>query len=122
MDSIKVSTLNKTWIIDLDGTVLKHAGYMKDGYDSLLPEAKNFLNKLSKNDFIIFITARKEKYRKITEEFLSLNNIIYSLIIFDAPLGERIVINDIKPTGLKTAIALNVERDSGLKYNIIECL
>ena len=39
--------------------------------------------------------------------------IIYNYAIFDLPLGERIVVNDLKPEGLKTAIAWNVERNLG---------
>ena len=36
------------------------------------------------------------------------------------PMGERILINDIKPSGLKTAYAINKERDADfmIKYNI----
>ena len=30
------------------------------------------------------------------------------------PTGERILINDIKPSGLRTALAINVKRDEGL--------
>jgi hypothetical protein len=36
-------------------------------------------------------------------------------IIFNLPLGERIVVNDKKPAGLETAVAWNVERNKGFK-------
>ena len=35
-----LSTLSKTWIFDLDGTLLKHNGYKTDGEDSLLEGVK----------------------------------------------------------------------------------
>lgn len=35
----------------------------------------------------------------------------YDGIIFGAPYGERILINDRKPSGLAMAIAVNAQRD-----------
>ena len=40
MNEIVMSTLPKTWILDLDGTVVKHNGYKIDGEDTLLSGAK----------------------------------------------------------------------------------
>ena len=60
---IVLSSLGHTWILDLDGTLVKHNGYKIDGAD--------------------------------------------------IPYGERIVINDCKPGGLITSIAINMERDQG---------
>ena len=60
---------------------------------------------------IVFITSRTEEYRYITEEFLQANSIRYDHIIFVAPYGERILINDDKPSGLKMGIAVNKTRD-----------
>lgn len=112
MDKIKLSSLGHTWILDLDGTILKHNGYIIDGFDSLLPGVKEFLEKLPKEDILVFITARQRKYQKITEDFLRKNGIRYTAILYDAPHGERIVVNDNKPGGLHTAKAVNVERDT----------
>ena len=39
------------------------------------------------------------------------NNIRYDDIIYNAPYGERILVNDKKPSGLRTAIAVNTDRD-----------
>ena len=36
---IEMSILPKTWILDLDGTIVKHNGYIEDGFDTLLKEA-----------------------------------------------------------------------------------
>lgn len=106
-----VSPLGKTWILDLDGTIVKHNGYKLDGKDSFLPGAEEFLKKLPDTDKIVFLTSRTETERKLTEEFLSDNNIRYDDIIYNAPYGERILVNDEKPSGLKTAIAVNSKRD-----------
>lgn len=113
--AVLLSPLNHTWVLDLDGTLLKHNGYKIDGFDTLLDDAKEFVEKIPKNDLIIIITSRTDEYRQITEEFLSNNGIIYDHIIFNAPYGERILINDRKPSGLTMAVAINVDRD---KLNI----
>ena len=109
--NLKLSKHKHLWLIDLDGTILKHNGYKLDGYDTLLPNAKTFLESI-KDDDIIFLTARSEEYKIITEKFLEDNRIKYRQVLFDCPLGERILINDEKPKGLKTAIAVSVIRDS----------
>ena len=108
---IILSTLGHTWLIDLDGTLVKHNGYKLQGFDTLLDGSLEFLNSIPKEDMIILITARKEEYRELTEAFLRDNGIKYSHIIFNAPYGERILINDRKVSGLNTAIAINTERD-----------
>lgn len=119
MDNLILSNLNKTWIFDVDGTIVKHNGYKIDGKDTLLEGAKEFLDNIPKSDMIIFLTARKEEYRRITEEFLKENNIRYDYIIFEAPYGERILINDEKPSGLKMSYAINSKRDIFFEDKII---
>ena len=75
---------------------------------------KDFFSRISKDDRIIILTARESKYRKETERFLKENNIRFDYIIYDLPVGERIMFNDKKPSGMKTAYAYNLERDAGL--------
>lgn len=110
-DVIKVSTLAKTWLLDIDGTIVKHNGYKIDGYDSFLPGAKEFLQSIPAEDMIIFITARTDECRQMTMDFLQANGIRYDQIIFNAPYGERILVNDSKPSGLNVSVAVNTERD-----------
>ena len=109
---LELSTLSKTWILDLDGTIVKHNGYKIDGKDSLLPGAKELLSQIAEDDLVIIVTSREKQYASITEEFLSDNNIRYDHIIYEAPYGERILINDDKTSGLKMAYAINLERDN----------
>lgn len=113
-DVIKVSSLGKTWILDLDGTIVKHNGYKLDGRDTLLPGAEKVLSNIRPEDMVIFVTSRKEDVKEQTEQFLRENGIRYDHIIYNAPYGERIVVNDRKPSGLRTAIAVNTERDIAL--------
>ncbi|MCI9591785.1 MAG: hypothetical protein HFG42_14820 [Lachnospiraceae bacterium] len=109
--TISLSTLPKTWIFDLDGTILKHNGYKIDGKDTLLQGAKEYLDTLPKEDKIIFITSRTEEYKEKTLEFLNSSGIRMDWILFGMPMGERIVVNDRKPSGLDMAVAINLERD-----------
>ena len=112
MDNIvKVSPLGKTWILDLDGTIVKHNGYKIDGEDSFLEGAREFLDKIPQEDMIIFITSRTDNEKKITENFLIKHQVRYDMVIYNAPYGERILINDSKPSGLKTALAYSTKRD-----------
>lgn len=110
-EKIVVSALPKTWILDLDGTIVKHNGYKLDGRDTLLPGAMEFLGGISDQDMVIFVTSRTEECRAQTESFLRENGIRYNYIVFGAPYGERILINDRKPSGLRMAVAVNPERD-----------
>ena len=109
------NNLNRTWIVDLDGTIFKHNAY-KDGIDVLLPGVQELWDKFLPSDMIVIITARDKSEKEKTLSSLAIYNLRYDHIIFDAPTGERVIINDIKPKfGLKTAIAWNVERDRGYK-------
>lgn len=119
-DKLTLSTLGKTWLIDLDGTVVKHNGHLADGYDTFLPGAEEFIKSIPKKDILIILTARKEEYREMTLSFLKENGIEYDYVIFNLPAGERILVNDIKPKGLKTAVAVNIERDRGIDFDYVE--
>lgn len=109
---IKVSPLGKTWILDLDGTLVKHNGYKTDGHDTFLDGAEAFLNRIPPEDLVIILTSRTESERELTERFLAENGVRYDHIIYGAPYGERILINDCKPSGLKTALAFSPPRDT----------
>lgn len=108
---IRVSSLGKTWILDLDGTIVKHNGYKIDGEDTLLDGALQFFEQISKDDKIIFLTSRSKELADKTEDFLVSHGIRYDAILYGMPFGERILINDRKPSGLDTAIAINTKRD-----------
>ena len=118
MNKLVLSPLEHTWIIDLDGTVLLHNGYLINGEDTFLDGAEDFLKQLPPNDMIVFMTARKSEYREMTENFLKTHGIRYDHIIFDVPYGERILINDRKKSGLAMSVAINRKRDEFEELNI----
>ena len=111
MGKIILSTLPKTWIFDLDGTLLKHNGYKIDGLDTVLNGVKEYLENNPAEDRILILTSRTSEYEQKTLDFLEKQMIRYDEILFNMPVGERIVVNDRKPSGLDMAVAVNVDRD-----------
>ena len=112
-NTLRLSSLSKTWIFDFDGTLVEHNGY-KTGEDKFLPGAKEFLQSLPDDDFILIMTAREKQAREKTEAFLKKHNIRYNELLFEMPMGERILLNDNKPSGLKCAYAVSPDRNEGL--------
>lgn len=115
---MELSTLAKTWILDVDGTLVKHNGYLIDGYDTLLDGVREFFEKIQPEDKIILLTARKEEYLEDLKNFLKENNLRYDYLLTDMPMGERILINDDKPSGLKCAYAVCKKRDEKLEIEV----
>lgn len=113
---INLSALRHTWILDIDGTILKHNGYKLDGHDTLLDGVKEFFDSIPKDDKIILLTARENKHIDNLKRFLQAHNLRYDHLLSDIPVGERILVNDKKPSGLNTAYAINKDRDA--KFNI----
>ena len=109
--TLVLSTLPKTWIFDIDGTIVKHNGYKIDGYDTLLPGVKEYFDSIPKWDRIIILTSRTDDYKDQTIDFLKSSGIRFDDIIFNAPMGERIVVNDRKPSGMDMAVAFNTHRN-----------
>ncbi len=106
-----LSTLPKTWFVDIDGTLVKHNGYKIDGHDTLLPGAKEYMNGIPAEDRVILTTSRTDEYKELTIAFFQENGIHYDDILFNLPFGERIVMNDRKPSGLEMSVAINLDRD-----------
>ena len=111
---LEFSPLNKTWILDIDGTLVKHNGYKIDGHDTLLDGVKEFFETLNPNDNVVMLTARKEEYLEDLKAFLKKNNLRYDYLLTDMPMGERILVNDRKPSGLDMAFAINKNRNEKL--------
>ncbi|CCY25141.1 putative uncharacterized protein [Brachyspira sp. CAG:484] len=114
---LEFSSLNKTWILDIDGTLVKHNGHKIDGHDTLLDGVKEFFSKISSEDKIVLLTARKEEYLEDLKQFLKESHIRYDYLLTDMPMGERILVNDNKPSGLNMAFAINKARDGALNIN-----
>ena len=97
---MKEESLNKTWFIDIDGTIVKHlynesidAAIEKQGKESHLMEAPikqsiNFLNSIPLNDIIVLTTRDRPRGKDQTlKEVFQHYNIKY----------EKARANDTKP-------------------------
>lgn len=111
--SLTLSPLPHTWLIDLDGVIAPHNGHL-GGDESLLPGAEAFWAGVPAGDTIIVMSARAEAFRAASLALLAAHGLRFDIALFGLPTGERILINDMKPSGLKTAHAVNLVRDEGL--------
>lgn len=111
---LTLSTLGKTWILDFDGTLVEHNGY-KSGGDQWLPGAREFLLSIPEDDYVMILTAREQAARDMTVDFLDRNGIRYNEIRFEMPMGERILFNDNKPSGLVMGHVVECTRNEGLE-------
>lgn len=119
MESENINKLGRTWFIDIDGVIFEHNGYLKEsvGVETPLPGVGELFNGISEDDVIVLVTARKSIYREKTIESLNTHRIRFNHIIMDLPTGPRIMINDRKPDGTKTAFAYNLPRNLGISLS-----
>lgn len=110
----------KTLFIDIDGTVLKHQHTISDVHKyqaKVLPgvvEKINFWD--SRGHKIIFVTARKESTREITEKQLRQFGLAWDQLIMGVTNGERYIVNDkLTAEDLNRANAINVITDEGFQ-------
>ncbi len=115
---LEFSSLPKTWILDIDGTLVIHNGHLHGG-DVLLDGVKEFYSKIKDNDTVILLTARKGLYLEQLKDFLKTHGLRYDYLLCDMPMGERILVNDDKPSGLKTAYAVSKKRDEPLNIDFV---
>lgn len=111
---LTLSPLPKTWVFDVDGTIVKHNGHLTQEGDQLLPGVKELFESIPASDVIVLLTARKAEHQNSLKDFLTRNNIRFDYLLSNMPQGERILINDRKPSGLQTAYAVNKDRDQAL--------
>lgn len=110
---LRLSALPKTWIVDLDGVLLRHNGH-RTGTDEALAGVSEFAALIGPNDLVIVMTARHENHREASLAILSKFGLRVDVALFGVPTGERILINDAKPSGLRMAHAVSLVRDEGL--------
>jgi len=111
----------KTIFCDIDGTLIEHSVPWECStpeYEmKLLPGTINKLAEWDRKGYnIILTTGRRESLRKITEEQLSKLGIFYDYLLMGIGGGERILINDMKPNGMITATAINIDRNQGINH------
>ncbi len=112
---LTLSPLPKTWIFDVDGTIVKHNGHLTMEGDQLLPGVKELFERIPETDVIVLMTARKLEFQESLKEFLKEHKIRFDYLLPNMPQGERILINDRKPSGLIMAFAVNKDRDQPLE-------
>lgn len=115
--------MNRTLFIDIDGTLIRHQVFLEKMLSEppeILPGVdKQLRSWYNEGDAIILTTARPEWAREITEKQLRTIDISYHQLIMDCTNGERILINDEKPTMAVTARAFTVNRNCGLENFIL---
>ena len=107
----------KTYFIDIDGVVVKNsAEYWEPYWGTTEGIAENVetIKKLHESGSqIIFVTTRKEEYRKITEEQLARLGLKYHSLVMGAYHTTRVLINDFaNSNSYPSALAINIARDS----------
>jgi ribonucleotide monophosphatase NagD (HAD superfamily) len=110
----------KTFIIDIDGVIIKHLGagahaQWEQLFPVLLPGTIDFLTTAeAKSSCIILMTARPECCREDLVKQLRLHGVFWDQLIMGVSHGTRVLINDIKPPGVQSAVAINLPRNEGL--------
>lgn len=113
-----------TIFCDIDGTLFHLSDKPHDKinqlYDSLPPMLGDASDKLlewhRQGLYIVLTTARPESLRKITEEQLHNNKIVYNQLIMNLPQGPRYLINDNDPRQPEKnkAYAFSIVRNKGI--------
>jgi len=119
-----MDTRPKTIICDIDGTLVKHEiPSLNTSLNKKLDLLSGTVEKFSEWDYkgynIILITGRRESMRESTEKQLAELGIFYDQLIMGVGGGVRVLINDNKPDGKETAIAINIERNKGINDIIL---
>ena len=112
----------KTIFCDIDGTLWEHVGNsqkqaLRSQY-KILPNTIEAITQWDRLGYtIILTTGRKESLREKTKEHLVKLGIVYDKLIMGIGGGDRIIINDKKPSSTKnTCYAINVIRNKGIPY------
>jgi len=117
--TLRLSTLSHTWLIDMDGVVCPHNGHLR-GDQGLLPGVRELWASIPTTDRIVLLSARGAEHEAATLALMAAEGLRVDHALFGLPVGERILINDIKPGGLLTAVAVNLIRDEGLGGVVVE--
>ncbi len=110
----------KTIFLDIDGTLVNHSGNISDQISKELTLIDGTLDKLKEWDRkgynIILTTGRRESSRKTTEVQLASLGIFYDQLVMGIGGGIRVLVNDRKKgETYDTALAINVDRNKGIK-------
>ena len=109
----------KTFIFDIDGTLVKHLGSLEaitfEGPE-ILPGVRKKLDEIYHNGgYILLITARPPSMENLTRQQLEKLGIIYNTLVMGVTHGCRYLVNDTKSDMNTTAVGITVERNKGLE-------
>ena len=110
----------RTIFCDLDGTVLKHLHRFSDLIGNEPVVLPGVIEKINQWDSlghkIIFVTARKESAREMTESHLKKLGFCWDQLIMGVTSGPRIIINDkLTKNNPNRALSVNVITDGGFE-------
>ena len=113
----------KTIFCDIDGTLVTHSKPTEVSNPNhkmtLLEGTHNVLNEWDRRGYnIVLTTGRKESLRETTEKQLQQAGIIYDQLVMGIGGGDRVLVNDRKDSGRRTAWAVVPDRNKGLKQEV----
>lgn len=107
-----LSHLGRTWLLDLDGVLVKHRSALTNPKD-LLPGVREFFETLDPKDLVFIVTARTAEERPQIRRFFRKLGFKIHRVVCGATTGLRTLVNDLKPDGSVTAKSINVVRNQG---------
>jgi hypothetical protein len=104
-----------TYIVDFDGTIAHFDGGWPhvDGCRVIKKTQQSLLAAESLGHHIVIMTARPETMRQRLHNWLLDNGIVFHQLVMGVTSGLRVVVNDRKPDGTDTALAINLTRNEG---------
>lgn len=110
------SNPQRTYFLDIDGTLLKQKTNFTDTLDTeqleLLPKAREKVSDWHcQGHTIVIVTARCESMRDLTIKQLENAGIVYDMLIMGLSSGVRVLVNDVDSNDQQKAISYNVIRN-----------
>lgn len=114
--------LNKeTIFVDLDGTLILFNLEPERVTDRIIPSTMSYLiKKKAEGACLVCTTARNAKHTALAIANANIPLDFFDHILYDLPMGRRILINDHKDDSPLSAISINLFRDKGDIDGILE--
>jgi ribonucleotide monophosphatase NagD (HAD superfamily) len=108
---------NPTAFIDVDGVLFRHkekgASLQWTGDHDPIPGSIDLLDEMERRGWhVVLTTARPESNRPVLERELREAGLIYHQLVMGVTSGVRVIVNDAKPGGAQSAVAVTTERNA----------